>query len=489
MQGIAIAVLAVMLHGQVVRAQEAPAEPPGLDSAAIGALVARVALYPDPLLALVLQGSTLPLQVVQATRFLEKRARDASLQPDPGWDTSIVGLLNYPTVLVMMNDDLEWTEALGTAVVDQLPDVQAAVQQVRSELQAAGTLASNERQTVTVDEDTIRIQPASPEVIYVPIYEPVPQQAAPAAAAEPAALAPAPVEAAPVAVAAAPVAYAAPAPTSYAVPQVSYSDPYASFWSHTAAFAGGAVIGGVLGYALNDDDDDDDDDDFEIDIDEDDIDWDDVDFDEGDFNRGDIEANRSRDVNIEDSNVVIGGSRSKTKRDTQLAQSQLRSNQQRKGSVSSRQATQARAQVARQPAAGTRQAGAGTRRPAATTGGARQQIAAAAGVAAAGRDGQEERLRRQAAAGGQEGGPARLPEPECRAARDHPAPPGGSTAASLAAAEGQPRLRPAPGSLAPTAGAPERIRRTEPEPAARFQSWRAIAWWRPRRWTGGGRGR
>ena len=197
-QGIAIAVLAVMLHGQVVRAQEAPAEPPGLDSAAIGALVARVALYPDPLLALVLQGSTLPLQVVQATRFLEKRARDASLQPDPGWDTSIVGLLNYPTVLVMMNDDLEWTEALGTAVVDQLPDVQAAVQQVRSELQAAGTLASNERQTVTVDEDTIRIQPASPEVIYVPIYEPVPQQAPPAAAAEPAALAPAPVEAAPV---------------------------------------------------------------------------------------------------------------------------------------------------------------------------------------------------------------------------------------------------------------------------------------------------
>jgi hypothetical protein len=368
-RALAAMILAILLHGHVARAQEAGGEPAPLGPNVINSLVARVALYPDPLLALVLQGSTLPLQVVQATRFLEKRARDASLQPDPGWDTSIVGLLNYPTVLVMMNDDLDWTETLGTAVINQLPDVQAAVQQVRSELQAAGTLASNERQTVTVDEDTIRIQPASPEVIYVPIYEPVPQQAAPAAAAEPAALAPAPVEAAPVAVAAAPVAYAAPAPTSYAVPQVSYSDPYASFWSHSAAFAGGAVIGGVLGYALNDDDDDDD---FEIDIDEDDIDWDDVDFDEGDFNRGDIEANRSRDVNIEDSNVVIGGSRSKTKRETQLAQSQLRSNQQRKGSVSSRQATQARAQVARQPATGTRQAGAGTRRPAATTGGAQQ---------------------------------------------------------------------------------------------------------------------
>ena len=371
-RALAAMILAILLHGHVARAQEAGGEPAPLGPNVINSLVARVALYPDPLLALVLQGSTLPLQVVQATRFLEKRARDASLQPDPGWDTSIVGLLNYRTVLVMMNDDLEWTEALGTAVVDQLPDVQAAVQQVRSELQAAGTLASNERQTVTVDEDTIRIQPASPEVIYVPIYEPVPQQAAPAVAAEPAALAPAPVEAAPAAVAAAPVAYAAPAPTSYAVPQVSYSDPYASFWSHSAAFAGGAVIGGVLGYALNDDDDDDDDDDFEID--EDDIDWDDVDFDEGDFNRGDIEANRSRDVNIEDSNVVIGGSRSKTQRKTQVAQSQLRSNQQRKGSVSSRQATQARAQVARQPAAGTRQAEAGgTRRPTSTTSGTRQK--------------------------------------------------------------------------------------------------------------------
>ena len=437
--------------------------------------MARVALYPDPLLALVLQGSTLPLQVVQATRFLEKRARDASLQPDPGWDTSIVGLLNYPTVLVMMNDDLEWTEALGTAVVDQLPDVQAAVQQVRSELQAAGTLASNERQTVTVDEDTIRIQPASPEVIYVPIYEPVPQQAAPAAAAEPAALAPAPVEAAPVAVAAAPVAYAAPAPTSYAVPQVSYSDPYASFWSHTAAFAGGAVIGGVLGYALNDDDDDDDDD-FEIDIDEDDIDWDDVDFDEGDFNRGDIEANRSRDVNIEDSNVVIGGSRSKTQA-RYAGRPVAASIEPAAEGLGKLAPGHAGAGPGCPPAGGRHEAGRSWRHPPPRRHHQRHagRSRSSAGVAAAGRDGQEERLRHQATAGGQEGGPARLPEPECRAARDHPAPPGSGTAASLAAADGQPRLRPAPGSLAPTAGAPERICRTEPEPAARFQSWRAIA--------------
>jgi hypothetical protein len=367
--------LILSLLGGPAGAQDTPAASPTPASLAaneVNALVARVALYPDPLLALVLQGSTLPLQVVQAARFLDRRARDTSLQPDTGWDTSIVGLLNYPTAIAMMNEDLDWTEALGTAVVNQLPDVQAAVQQVRSELQAAGTLVSNERQTVVTDQDTIRIEPANRDVIYVPMYEPVPQQALPAAAPEAAAPAAAPIEAAPAApptayAAPAPTAYPAPVPTTYAVPQVTYSDPYASFWTHGAAFAGGAVIGGVLGYAIGEDDDDDDD--FEIDIDED-IDWDDVDWD--DIDRGGIESSRSRDINIEDSNVVVGGNRSKVERQTQLAQSQLRANQQRKGSVSSRQATQARAQVARQPAASTRPAEAGTRRPAASTSSTRQ---------------------------------------------------------------------------------------------------------------------
>src|SRR5215207_1100094 len=114
---LAAMILAILFHGHVARAQEAGSEPAPLGPNVINSLVARVALYPDPLLALVLQGSTLPLQVVQATRFLEKRAGDASLQPDPGWDTSIVGLLNYQTVLAMMNEDLDWTEALGTALV------------------------------------------------------------------------------------------------------------------------------------------------------------------------------------------------------------------------------------------------------------------------------------------------------------------------------------------------------------------------------------
>src|SRR4051794_40417753 len=94
MRAIAVVAIAVTLPVQASRAQQKAGEPasqavdastpPAAD--AIDGLVARVALYPDPLLALVLQASTLPLEIVQATRFLEKRAEDPSLKPDPGWD-------------------------------------------------------------------------------------------------------------------------------------------------------------------------------------------------------------------------------------------------------------------------------------------------------------------------------------------------------------------------------------------------------------------
>ncbi len=80
-------------------------------------LVAPIALYPDALVGIVLPASTYPLQVVQAARFLEARAADDSLKPDPEWDDSVVALLNYPEVLELMDDDLDWTRRLGEAVL------------------------------------------------------------------------------------------------------------------------------------------------------------------------------------------------------------------------------------------------------------------------------------------------------------------------------------------------------------------------------------
>ena len=88
---------------------EVPAETDLLAPEQLDILVAPVALYPDPLLVLVLQGSTFPVEVVAANRFLGKLAEQPELQPDPDWDTSIVGLLNYPDVLARMDEELDWT--------------------------------------------------------------------------------------------------------------------------------------------------------------------------------------------------------------------------------------------------------------------------------------------------------------------------------------------------------------------------------------------
>jgi hypothetical protein len=284
-------------------AVEAPAVPdePLLSGEEIDALTSRIALYPDPLLELTLQGATFPLQAVQAVRFLEKHAKDPGLAPDPAWDESILGLLNYPVVLQAMNDDLDWTEALGNAVLTQLDDVQQSIQQFRSQLYGGGLLKSDDKQRVIVSNEVIAILPADAEIIYVPQYDAaayagtgeaetaadLSAEAAlePAAGAEPAQVAEAG--------AAAEVQEAAPAPaaapeqtaaTTTQPTQVVYSEPYPSYWSPVATFLGGAAIGGLIGYAIGDDDDDC------------------CDFDDDDWDGGN---NWSRNVNIEDSNIVI----------------------------------------------------------------------------------------------------------------------------------------------------------------------------------------
>ena len=102
-------------------------------------LVAPIALYPDELLAVVLPASTNPLQIVQAQRYLDKRKADQKLQPDANWDPSVLALLNYPEVVSKMNDDLQWTEDLGNAVIDQQKDIMDMIQQVDRKLMPAAT--------------------------------------------------------------------------------------------------------------------------------------------------------------------------------------------------------------------------------------------------------------------------------------------------------------------------------------------------------------
>ena len=90
---------------------------PPLSAEELSKLVGPIALYPDDLVAIILPASTSPLQVVQADRYLEKRKSDPKLPVDAKWDDPVKSLLNYPDVVKMMSNDLDWTSALGEAVV------------------------------------------------------------------------------------------------------------------------------------------------------------------------------------------------------------------------------------------------------------------------------------------------------------------------------------------------------------------------------------
>lgn len=144
-------------------------------------LVAPIALYPDSLIAQILMASTYPLEVVQAERFAgqnQKLEADAltKLLEEKDWDPSVKSLVNFPQVLSMMSEKLDWTTGLGDAFLAQQKDVMDAIQRLRGKAKAEGNLESTEQQTVVVTEEAdtqvIVIESSDPEVIYVPTYNP-----------------------------------------------------------------------------------------------------------------------------------------------------------------------------------------------------------------------------------------------------------------------------------------------------------------------------
>ena len=174
-----LAVAAALLPPGIALGQDpaAPAAPPAAESAQYSAdeleqLIGPIALYPDDLLAIILPASTYPLDVVKAQRFLEKHKIDSNLQPDPALPEPVRNLLNYPEVIKKMNDDLDWVQALGEAVVSQQSGVMDAIQKFRRKASAAGSLKTDDKQIVVVEKEVIKVVPADPEVVYVPQYQP-----------------------------------------------------------------------------------------------------------------------------------------------------------------------------------------------------------------------------------------------------------------------------------------------------------------------------
>jgi hypothetical protein len=171
--------MAVLLGPKVSFGQD---QPP-LKPEEIDALVAPIALYPDALLSQVLMASTYPLEVVQAARWVQANPNlegDAAVQAvakEP-WDVSVKSLVAFPQILMPMNEKLDWTQKLGDAFLAQQAAVMEAVQRLRRQAEQAGSLKSNEQQKVVVEQAAtpqqtiITIQPANPQVIYVPAYNP-----------------------------------------------------------------------------------------------------------------------------------------------------------------------------------------------------------------------------------------------------------------------------------------------------------------------------
>ncbi|HWX23124.1 MAG TPA: DUF3300 domain-containing protein [Candidatus Binatia bacterium] len=153
-----------------------PAPPPApvapmRSAAELDTMLAPIALYPDPLLAQLLPAATLPEQVVLADRYLRAGGDLNQVDAQP-WDNSLKALARYPATLSMLDDNLAWTTELGQAFLNQPADVMDSVQRLRAQARAVGNLVSTPQQTVEVNDGNIEIVPATPEVIYVPVYQP-----------------------------------------------------------------------------------------------------------------------------------------------------------------------------------------------------------------------------------------------------------------------------------------------------------------------------
>lgn len=143
-----------------------PLSPQQLDE-----LLGPIALYPDPLLAQVLAAATYPMDIVQAARFLNTSS-DLSQLDQMGLDPSVQALARFPDTLRMMDEELDWTNALGAAFLNQQPDVMETVQRLRAQAMSSGALQDTPQQEVYTEEEFVGILPADPEIIYVPEYVP-----------------------------------------------------------------------------------------------------------------------------------------------------------------------------------------------------------------------------------------------------------------------------------------------------------------------------
>ena len=315
-------------------------------------IVAPIALYPDSLLAQIFMASTYPLEIVEAARWSKehpdvKGDAVSKAVESQTWDPSVKSLIALPDVLAMMNEKLDWTQKLGDAFLAQQKEVMDAVQRLRAKAKEAGNLKSSKEQTVKTEPapagaatpQTIIIEQADPQVVYVPTYNPT-------------------------------VVYGAWAYPAYP-PYYYYPPGYAAgaaFWSFTAGVVVGGAIWGNCNWGGSD---------VDIDVNK-----------YNNFNRNEINANR---------NDVGSGNRGNTKNTWQHNPDHRQgvgyrdsASQQKYGRASSQQSMQSREQYRGRAEQG--------RQEMAREGGAANQRDLSATRSAAGTAAERDRATRSAAA-------------------------------------------------------------------------------------------
>ena len=145
----------------------------------LDAMLAPIALYPDELLTQVLIASTYPDDVAEARRYLDRYpslqdssallANQVSAMP---WDDSVKSLAQFRSILVMLDDQPEWTDALGYAFLYQQAAVMQTVQRLRLRAERAGYLRSNNQQIVDIRPNIVVITSTRDNYYYIPYYDP-----------------------------------------------------------------------------------------------------------------------------------------------------------------------------------------------------------------------------------------------------------------------------------------------------------------------------
>ena len=156
---------------------QAPPQAAQQSSEQLEQLVAPIALYPDGLVAQILPAATFPAEVVAAEQWLvqhkdltgEALAKEVDKQ---SWDPSVKALTQFPAVLANMNQNLAWTSELGDVYANQQQDLTNAIQAMRQKAQQAGNLKTTPQEKVQTKGQSIEIEPAAPDVVYVPQYDP-----------------------------------------------------------------------------------------------------------------------------------------------------------------------------------------------------------------------------------------------------------------------------------------------------------------------------